>query len=344
MLILVSVLLIASGSFAQDKELKKAVSKSFDVKKGVVLDVENKKGDVEIIVWERNEISIDVDVSVMSNKPGKTEEIIDEIEIDIAGGGDLISVETDLDFSQYGNIDIKVDVDVKIKAPAYTNLEIENKFGDVYIGEHEGNIDLEVAYGNIRLDNAKGESNEIDIAFGKVFIGKLAKLDLEATNATTIDIDEVEVLVADTKFSSVSVNKVEMLELESQYDKWDVSHVVYANVETQFSTFKIEKLRKTLDIEGAYGGIAVKHVLPEFESINLECSFGGVKLFFDPEATFNFDCSTVMGSCTYPRNSDINKEKLNYTNYAYNGVIGDGKAKANVDAEVSQGSIILEYR
>ncbi len=102
---------------------------------------------------------------------------------------------------------------------------------------------------------------------------------------------------------------------------------------------------KSLEIEGAYGGLNVKSVSTNFDVIKLDYSFGSAKLFFDEGVGFDFDCSTVMSSCSYPdTNTKVRKEKLNYTNYRHRGTIGAGEIRSKVDAEISQGSLVIGFK
>ncbi len=187
-------LLVSINSWAQKHELEKSFSSNVKVREGVVLDIENKKGDIEIITWERNEISVEAEVKVSAKDESVVQEILDEIRVEIESSEQFVNVETEMDYSGLNKLVTNVHVDIVVKMPVYTNLEIENDFGDVYIEKVAGDLDVELAYGNLRVDKAEGESNEIDISFGKVFVGQISTLDIETTHATSVDISEVDVL------------------------------------------------------------------------------------------------------------------------------------------------------
>ena len=58
---------------------KKSVNKSYNVSSSDKLNIENSFGKVEIHVWEKNEIKVDVDVEVSANTEAAAQKIFDRI-------------------------------------------------------------------------------------------------------------------------------------------------------------------------------------------------------------------------------------------------------------------------
>ncbi|MBI9034797.1 MAG: hypothetical protein JEZ03_10045 [Bacteroidales bacterium] len=342
--VLMMLVICSCTIYASDlggKELRKIIKKEFNVQADAKLDIENKRGSIECITWEKDVVEIEVTISVRTNDENKAKEALDKINVDFDASPNFISAETEIELSDFKSVQLKYNIDFVVKMPAYLNLELENRFGDIYINKTEGKLKIDLAHGDLRLTEAI--HGDMDLKFGKASIGKMEKLDLEL-HYMNIDIDQIDYLNLDSQFSEVDVEQVRKLVLDSQSDYIEVGEVDTVLVNGQFTSLKINKLRSVLDSDCSYGGISVKYVDPEFKSITSEHVFAAMKLSIDSEASFDFDCQVSMGSCNYPEGwGDISKEKQNYINTHFSGTFGQGESQGRkVEVDVSQGGLTIE--
>ncbi len=339
------ILMICSYSvFATDfggDELRKTIKKEFKVQDNAKLEIENQRGSIECTTWDKDMVEIEVTIRVRGKDEAKVKEALDNIHVQFDASPTLISAETELGFSDFKSVQLKYNVDFVVKMPEDIDLEFENRFGDIYINKTSGDLDIELVHGDLRLGEA--QRADMELKFGKASIGKIEKLDMDL-HYMRLDIDEVDDLNLDSKFSEVDIENVNKLVLDSQSDFIEIDEAEIVLIDGQFSSLKVDKLNSVLDSDCSYGGITVKHVSPDFKSITSEHVFAGLKLVMDPDCAFTFDCNVSMGACNYPQGwGEISKEKLNYMNHSYSGVMGEGDPEGRVvNIEVSQGGVTIE--
>ena len=138
------------------------------------LDISNKYGDVVIQSWDKDQIVIDVKVTVdMSNKE-RAQKFLDQIDVQFSEGTNVVSAKTIIDdkfnFTGWGDSK-KFSIDYHIKMPVGTDLILANKYGNTDIDELHGLMDLDIKYGNITAGkltrgNIKPLST-LNLAYGK---------------------------------------------------------------------------------------------------------------------------------------------------------------------------------
>ena len=132
--LVLSVLLVASTAVSLTaQDAKKAYSESYDVNKGVTLEMDTKYSNVEILTWENNVVDIFIEVQVNAPARNRAEEVLGEAQVEIGRSGNTITVETGWSEGSYRGIEKKISVTVK--APSYLNLNVDNAYGDLFIQE-----------------------------------------------------------------------------------------------------------------------------------------------------------------------------------------------------------------
>ena len=59
-------------------------------------------------------------------------------------------------------------IDYAISMPVTINLDLTNKFGDIYINEVQGKTRVDLGYGNLEARKLGNSDNTLDIKFSKV--------------------------------------------------------------------------------------------------------------------------------------------------------------------------------
>lgn len=347
-LTLVAIFLIAtaSQSFARKEEYKKTISKSFEVNKDAVLAVTNKFGKIHCQNWDKSTISIEVEITVEASSPEKADKYFSKINIDFEGSSSRVSASTHFDDNLFkNNSNNEISVDYNISMPASIGVEMDHKFGDLILGDVEGNSSIDVAYGSLKARKLSGEENDIELKFSEGYIGYVKNAELELKYGE-LEIDEVVSLSAESKFSSLELGKVDVLTLESGYDDDVIGSVRDLDVEADFSDIEIRNLNERLIADIDYGELKVKEIASGFKLVDIENSFSDANLGFHPEASFRLSATIKMGDLSYPRDrSRLTEVELSYTSNKYEGLIGENNdTSSKVLVEAKNAGVNLFYR
>ena len=321
----------ANIALSAEGDYSKTIKKEYNVEKDALLIVKNKYGKVHCNNWEKDAISIEVIIKVDAPSEDKANKILDKIDVKISGNSSEVSAVTEF---RKGWCDEKVckelSIDFIIYMPNTVELDIEHKFGELYIDETSGSARLSIGYGTMEVRKLLNDDNDLKIKFSEASVDYLGGGLLEL-QYSSFDLSETHDLTVDSKFSSVSIEKLNACEIESQYDEFSIGAITSIILDSKFSDFKISKLLDKAEIENQYGGITIKYVKRGFSEINIENSFGGIDIGIDEEASYSIDAVVKFGSLSYPKNiSTISTEVEGYTTNIYNGSVGSDKNSSSI--------------
>ncbi len=255
-LVLAVLLLLQVNTFAQDDKndnkkkfefvKKKSVNKSYNVSASDKLNIQNSFGSVEVHVWDRNEIKIDVNIEVSANSEALAQKMLDRISIADDKTGKGISFETKMkDVNNTKDEKSTMEINYSISMPAGNPLKVDNSFGSTTVPDFRGEVDLTSKFGSLttgNLVNIKGihvefgkanltniTSAPVTIKFSKAVISKLSgdiKMNLEFCSNVRLNLDN-NLSSLDLKTSYSTVNLKPIGSLPASY-----------NISTSFGSFK----------------------------------------------------------------------------------------------------------
>ncbi len=184
---------VAKAGDGTDKE--KNYSKTYSLSPGDRVSIHNQFGKMEVNTWDKNEIKVDVHISVSADDAGVASEVLDQIHINDSKDGAGVRFHTSIDEAHHGHKDrnIKMNIDYVVYLPASQALSLENNFGPTTIPDYNGVLDLTSKFGELqagRLSNVKSvdvefnnsktsrisaiNGGDLTLKFSKVDIGELS--------------------------------------------------------------------------------------------------------------------------------------------------------------------------
>lgn len=255
-LVLAVLLLLQVNTFAQDDKndnkkkfefvKKKSVNKSYNVSASDKLNIQNSFGSVEVHVWDRNEIKVDVNIEVSANSEALAQKMLDRISVADDKTGKGISFETKMkDINNTKDEKSTMEINYSISMPAGNPLKVDNSFGSTTVPDFRGEVDLTSKFGSLTTGNLSsiksihvefGKANltnitsaPVTIKFSKAVISKLSgavKMNLEFCSSVRLNLD-VNLSSLDLKTSYSTVNLKPLGDLSASY-----------NIFTSFGSFK----------------------------------------------------------------------------------------------------------
>lgn len=321
------------------------MSRSFHISTPVSVEISNKYGKVQVIPWDKDSVRFDIDLKVKARDKQKLEKIRQNIEFEFTpgqyfiiartkfgdSGSDVIQDLVDIAGSYLSSAN-SVNINYTVRIPAYLNLKIENKFGDVYFDDHNGTVNLVISYGDLKANRFSGKS-DLKVANGDADINyiKEGSLTFSYVNA---HIREGSVLTLQSQSSVVTIEKSGNLKLNSRRDKLYLNEINFLSGETYFTAANIGTLNNSATLGGRYGDIIIDYVRRSFTSLNLTSQLTDISLSFERPMSFNFDLThhqTVLFS--YPGDmAHLNTRVINEEEKisAATGEFGTGSSASKV--------------
>lgn len=311
--LLLSLLLIVTVSFSLSaQDARKEYTESYDVSKGVTLNADTKYSDVELITWDKSVVDILAVVEVDAPSKNRAEEALRKVEVKISKSGNNIYVKTEMDNGWSRNV--RTSIDITIKAPAWVNLDMENSYGDLFIQEASGHVQLDIKYSNLKA-GALSRGNEkpfnaLEMAYSDAVVDEAGWMELEVAYSD-IEIQSSKMLFVESKYSKLLGDKAGGIVSEGAYDKYYYDEVDSFVAELKYSGLKFGRLNKVLDLHSAYTGVKIETLSNGFDKVDAEMSYGNISVGLDQGASFKFKGEAKYGNVNVPGSSKLSKVKEN---------------------------------
>ncbi|HTX88002.1 MAG TPA: hypothetical protein VMC08_03355, partial [Bacteroidales bacterium] len=186
-------------------EYTRTINKEFPVKQGDKLVIDNRFGKVHCNNWDKDQVTIEVTITVLAHNQDEANRFFDKITVDISSAAGVISAKTSLGENRNSTGNFSIDYEVNM--PSYLDLNITNKFGDVYVGELAGKGDLEVSYGDLDVNKLLNSDNQVQVKFGKARIGWI-KGAVATMAYSQFDLDYAGSLWLNSKYSDLDAGQI----------------------------------------------------------------------------------------------------------------------------------------
>jgi hypothetical protein len=332
-------------------EVSKEFHKEYKAGPSTTLGIDNKYGDVVIQSWDKDQVVIDVKITVDLPNQEKAQKLLDYIDVNFSEGDNLIDAKTVIDskfsFSGWGGESKKFSINYNVKMPAATALNLVNKYGDSDIDELHGPVNIDIRYGNLEAGKLTRENvkplSKINLAYGKADIDQAGWIDLTLRYSGGFSVDKCQAVLLDSKYSKLALGTASSLVGNSKYDNIRIDRINNFVLDNGYSDVKIGELTKNLTYNGNYGSFEVETIPAGFEDIETDTRYIGVKLGIDENASYILDAKLSYGGLKYNEDKFKNQRRIVENNRSeISGIVGDeANPTAKVNVTSSYGSVNL---
>ncbi len=343
---------------AQDHTEKRSVSRTFPVSLETTLEVQNKYGKIQVTTWDKDSVTIEVDIKLTESSSSKLKKLREGTQIAFTGGKSYIIATTVIE-SESGRIaselksitntisgsNKRIEINYMIYLPAYMDVVLNNKFGDIYMDDLNGQVDITLSNGVLKANRLKGNAS-IALSFGNGMIKSLGSANLKLSYSDMV-LGEVSQLDLSSKSSKLNVDSVNVLKIESRRDKLFFQHVEYFYGKSNFSQIWIYDFLRESDIYMKYGELTIEHVKSDFSKIYVESDYTDMTLYFDRAASLEFDILHHEKSILRLPGSEVLSEKTQNgkDHYKTVGTMGSGSPTGQLRIDALQKCFInISYK
>lgn len=347
--LLLLALLTGTTVSAQDHKSKMNLSREFPANRETTLDIENKYGKIQVISWDQDRVVIDVEIQVTESSQSKLKKLKEDISIDFTGTTSYIIVKSKFK-SESGRLasELKnvghtlsgsnkhVEISYLVKVPPYMNVVLNNKFGDIYLDDHNGDVEIVLSNGALKANRLEGNAN-ISLNFGTAMIETLgsATVNMSYSDLTLSEASQLDITSKSSKLNADSIN---VLKINSRRDKLFFKKVEYLYGESNFTEIWIYDFVREADLDLKYGKLTIEHILPDFSKVSLKSEFTDISLLFDKQCEYAYDILYHKKALVkLAENTGANIETLQGDDfYRMTGSRGEKKPSALVTIEALQ--------
>lgn len=338
-IVVILLFLIISPAFGEN--LKKSITKSFNISSETRLELDNKYGDIIIKKWDKNVVDLKVTIEAKGSSDSKNQKILDAIDLNIddriASG--YLSISTEIGkISGSSNFSIKYEISM----PNTNPMNLANSFGNVYLGSYTGLLNLSLKYGQLMAEDLDKANISIEFASSRCEIETMNSglIDLKYSKMSIIELGNVEI---NSQFSELSINKAGKINVDGKYGKLDISSVKNLSGDLQFSGLTIGNLDESIILTTRHGdGIKLKNVSNKFKQIEIEGQFGSVDITLAKGAASRLEFDLQFGNLKAD-GTGINFSKVikDHNSSTYSGYLGNSNAGSIIKVTNKFGNVNL---
>ncbi len=296
----------AANHKGADIKLTKNITKSYPIREDGELDVLNKYGKVIVKIWNEDSVKVSVDIEAFGKNYQAVEKLMKSVEIDFLEGSNYVSVETDMNKKSGGfssvlssikgysknllNNKSKLTVDYTIHIPKSISLNLENKFGNIFIGDDlEGSLDLELAHGDLKTRALNGRTN-ISLSYGNGRI-KYIRNGFVKLKGGELDVDDGIEIDIQSSSSELTFGAIKSLKVNSRNDKIRADDLGILKGSGDFTDIFVSNVQNDLDLNLEYGELFIERIGEDFRSISLNSKSADINLVLSPKSYFTANIS-----------------------------------------------------
>jgi len=355
-IIYVLLLFVFTSAGAQSKSETRSFMKSFTVGKDYTLELTNKYGTIEVTTWKKDSAYIRAEIKAYAPNQEKLVSMFEGVTINFAEAGSVIRAQTV--FTQNINrlfesfkgmtskiisYDSKIEINYYVSVPEYLNLNIDNRYGDLYMESCTGKFTASLSNGSFKA-NSLGKESSLIISFCNAAIGSITsgKVDASFSEVSADDVGDVSIKSLSSKYQLKKAGKILF---ESRRDKIYIDVIESLRGNSYFTDFKVKELKKELSMTSRYGEITIDSIDSGFESTTLNSAYEDIFLNFAQSSSYNLDVrhiNTFLALSSKNLKTEqktLDEDKKEYITF---GSIGLNPATAKVKIDANRCKIYIK--
>lgn len=326
-----------------DVEKSKTISENYAVNANHELSIDNRFGDVKITTWDKNELSVKIEIKVNARNEDKAQDLLDEITIDVRKGKAESDFKTILKKKnvKYESDKKGFEINYEVNLPKGSQLNVENQFGGFVINDFDGKLNAEIKFGSASIGNLTHPDNELKFEFSdNVTIERLDKglLDVKFSKVKLTASTDVEIK---SEFSNIDSEGIGNLDLVIKFGSVEIEQVIDAKIQSNMAKIKIEELKGKANISPKYGSLTIDKISKDMTEIDINGEFSPIDISFEEGSKFYFDAYSSMSGISVP-NINWEKENKDGNSKTYKGAVG-GSSDKKVTIRSSFGKVKVDF-
>jgi hypothetical protein len=169
----------------------------------------------------------------------------------------------------------KPKVRLTVYVPEKASLEIDNSYGNIYLGGVMNKLELDAKNCTIEAKNINSGRLKLKYAHlvmqdGTDLEVALENGDMKAKSIGTLDID--------SKYSDVDIDKVDRIIMRSNNDEYNIEELGDLDGRKNYGSMRVEQLSKAFTLTGSNADVKIRRVSGSTETIKIDNKYADIRL------------------------------------------------------------------
>lgn len=356
LLIFTACFLLLKLSFSQVSE-EKYVRKAFSIEKGYKVELSNKYGTVQVLEWNKDSVAVELNQMLQAKNDEKLLKLRNSVDFEFIQAGNYIVIKSVIESSN-GRVkglistaedllssNNKIKIDVKLYVPSTVKLKIDNKFGDIYLGNLDNEMDIELNHGDLKAGDVRGDL-DLEINFGDAEFDVLNGADIEVAFGG-LKIEEVNKLKLESKNSDVKIEEVQDLHITAKHSDIVLKEVQLFTGVSSFSDFEVSEVHESISLNAKYGSFKVSQVTEGAKNVQVDTKYTKIDLTFSPSLGFMTTVKYRYATINYPESMsklELSGDGDKNSTFGLTGWIGHAKSDNQLNINAEHCTVNLKFK
>ena len=180
----------------------------------------------------------------------------------------------------------KLQINYELVVPeSVSSVTVDNRFGDVHLGDIKGRAKLTIAHGDLKVDRL-ADYSRINLNYGKIRAKEVGEANFTLKGAE-LEVDFAGKLNIVSSSSTLMIENALVLDLESTNDKIFFEHVRDLSGAANFTEMTVSNLSEVVRLNQSYGEMTIKSIPESFRSVRLQGKSTDYVLNFSNRSSFD---------------------------------------------------------
>lgn len=336
------LLALSLGLIGQAQEAERNIQKNFPLPANGEVRIDNRYGSVKLSPWDKEEVQLIVNIKVDAGNQERSEEVLEEIEIEIEPTTNAISATTYIgennrswwsNWNVFRSNNINYSIDYVIQLPQSASMNIKNAYGDIFVDVTDGPATLDCSYGSIEVGELNHPDNSIEIQYAPNSHIDFIRGGRIVADYSGLSIEKAGKLQYDADYSKSEFDELDQIDFEADYGKLGIGKANVIEGDADYLSIKIGQLHQVLDLNMDYGGIQVRDIRATTERVRLSTDYTGINLEASAEWEFKFEVKTEYANFKSDFPLDYHKKIIETTDRYYSGTHRSDKNTLDISAD-----------
>ncbi|WP_028374835.1 hypothetical protein [Leeuwenhoekiella sp. MAR_2009_132] len=326
---------------------EKKISKEYTVNANALLKINNSYGNVDVITWDQNRITIEVTVKTNGNDEDKVIKKLNDIDVKFQGDATMVSAITEISESNSswwsaftsGSNNVNMEINYKIKMPVTNNADLSNDYGGISLDKIKGQAKISCDYGHLDIGELLGDNNLLSFDYtnnSNIAYMKNGKISADYSSFT---LDKADKVLLSADYTKSNFGSLKYLKYNCDYGSISANAVGTVEGSSDYLSVRLGKINGALDINMDYGSLKIEEITANAGDVRINTEYAGVKVGYNANANFRFTIKLDYASLKGDENLEVTKRQIESTDKYYEGYYGSASSKNTITVNSEYGGV-----
>jgi len=347
LLFIIPSIVLSNDNLKGKYNKEKTIKKEFTVNNNALLKIDNSFGNLDIVTYVGNKISIEVIIKVSGNNEEKVDKKLNAIHVNFDASSSLVDAKTifnndNKSWWNWGNNNVSMEINYIVKLPITNSVDLNNDYGSINLDKLEGKAVISCDYGKITTKELMAENNVLSFEYTNNSY-------FEYINSGKINADYSGFTVSKTKkleinadYTTSVVETAEDVHFNCDYGSINIKQLNNVTGNGDYLTMRLGDVYKNVNIKGDYGSLKIDQMTANAGNVTIQSDYLGITIGYHPNYHFNFDINTEYGSLRNAEGFEFTKKHIESSNNYYQGYYGNRSSQNLVKIISDYGNVTFK--